>query len=109
MPRQLGIIFSVVLVALGTSSCFHNTDADEAIGRALDTSSDAIARAIDHDPPPAGFAIKDVLPDPDVQQKSTQMGMEMRASTPEEMTGRMKADIAKWGAVIEKAGIPRHE
>jgi tripartite-type tricarboxylate transporter receptor subunit TctC len=54
-------------------------------------------------------AIKDVLPDPDVRQKSSQMGMEMRASTPQEMTDRMKADIAKWGAVIEKAGIPKHD
>jgi hypothetical protein len=35
--------------------------------------------------------------------------MEMRGSTPDEMTQRMKDDIAKWGAVIEKAGIPKHE
>ena len=33
------------------------------------------------------------------------MGMAMRWSTPEDMTARMKADIAKWGAVIAKAGI----
>jgi hypothetical protein len=25
------------------------------------------------------------------------------------MTARMKADIAKWGAVIEKAGIAKRE
>jgi putative tricarboxylic transport membrane protein len=54
-------------------------------------------------------AMKDVIPDPAVQAKASQMGMEMRASTPEEMTARMKADIAKWGAVIEKAGIPKHD
>jgi hypothetical protein len=35
--------------------------------------------------------------------------MEMRASTPEAMTERMKRDIAKWTAVIEKAGIPKRE
>jgi len=35
--------------------------------------------------------------------------MEMRASTPEAMTQRMKSDIAKWRAVIDKAGIPKHE
>ena len=35
--------------------------------------------------------------------------MEMRGSTPEAMTERMKSDIAKWAAVIEKAGIPKHD
>jgi putative tricarboxylic transport membrane protein len=54
-------------------------------------------------------AMKDVIPDPSVQAKAGQMGMAMRSSTPEEMTARMKADIAKWGAVIEKAGIPKHD
>ncbi|HWX82465.1 MAG TPA: tripartite tricarboxylate transporter substrate-binding protein [Xanthobacteraceae bacterium] len=54
-------------------------------------------------------AMKDVIPGPDVQSKSNQMGMAMRWSTPDDMTARMQADIAKWGAVIEKAGIARHE
>jgi tripartite-type tricarboxylate transporter receptor subunit TctC len=54
-------------------------------------------------------AMKDVIPTADVQSKSAQMGMEMRWSTSEEMTARMKADIAKWGAVIDKAGIPKHD
>ena len=54
-------------------------------------------------------AINDVLPNPEVQEKSRKLGMEMRGSTPEEMTQRMKDDIAKWAAVIEKAGIPKHE
>jgi tripartite-type tricarboxylate transporter receptor subunit TctC len=54
-------------------------------------------------------AIKAVLPDPEVQRKANQLGMEMRASTAEEMTARMKADITKWGAVIDKAGIPKHD
>ncbi len=54
-------------------------------------------------------AMKEVIPTPDVQSKSAKMGMEMRWSTPEEMTERMKSDIAKWGAVIEKAGIPKHD
>jgi tripartite-type tricarboxylate transporter receptor subunit TctC len=54
-------------------------------------------------------AMKDVIPDADVQSKASQMGMAMRASTPEEMTVRMKADIAKWGAVIDKAGIPKRD
>jgi len=54
-------------------------------------------------------AMKDVIPGPDVQSKASQMGMAMRWSTPEDMTARMKADIAKWGAVIEKAGIAKRE
>jgi tripartite-type tricarboxylate transporter receptor subunit TctC len=54
-------------------------------------------------------AINDVLPKPEVQDKSRNLGMEMRGSTPEEMTARMKSDIAKWAAVIEKAGIPKHD
>jgi tripartite-type tricarboxylate transporter receptor subunit TctC len=54
-------------------------------------------------------AVKDVMPSPEIQARSSQMGMAMRWSTPEEMTARMKADIAKWGAVIEKAGIPKHD
>ena len=54
-------------------------------------------------------AINDVLPLPDVQEKSQRLGMDMRASTPEEMTARLKSDIAKWSAVIEKAGIPKRD
>jgi tripartite-type tricarboxylate transporter receptor subunit TctC len=34
-------------------------------------------------------------------------GMEARGTTPEELQHRMQADIAKWAAVIEKAGIER--
>jgi tripartite-type tricarboxylate transporter receptor subunit TctC len=56
-----------------------------------------------------GRAINAVLPSPDVQDKATKLGMEMRGSTPDEMNARMKGDIAKWAAVIEKAGIPKHD
>ncbi len=54
-------------------------------------------------------AMKDVIPTPDVQDRAKQMGMAMRWSAPEDMTARMKADIAKWGAVIEKAGIAKRD
>jgi tripartite-type tricarboxylate transporter receptor subunit TctC len=54
-------------------------------------------------------AMKDVIPSPDVQDRAKQMGMAMRWSTPEEMTARMKADIAKWSAVIDKAGIAKRD
>ena len=54
-------------------------------------------------------AINDVLPLPDVQEKSQKLGMVMRGSTPAEMDKRMTDDIAKWSAVIEKAGIPKRD
>ena len=54
-------------------------------------------------------AINDVLPNPEVQEKARNLGMEMHGSTPEEMTGRMKSDIRKWANVIEAAGIAKHD
>jgi tripartite-type tricarboxylate transporter receptor subunit TctC len=54
-------------------------------------------------------AMKAVIPDPDIEAKAQVVGMAMRWSTPEDMTARMKADIAKWGAVIAKAGIPKQD
>ncbi len=56
-----------------------------------------------------GAAMNAVLPQPDVQEKAKRLGMEMRPSTPDEMTERMKADIVKWGAVIARAGIEKRE
>ncbi|MGB7178283.1 MAG: tripartite tricarboxylate transporter substrate-binding protein, partial [Xanthobacteraceae bacterium] len=54
-------------------------------------------------------AMKDVMPTPEVQDRAKQLGMAMRWSTPEDMTARLKADIAKWGAVIEQAGIAKRD
>lgn len=54
-------------------------------------------------------AMKDVIPSPALQARSNQMGMAMRWSTPEEMAARMKADIGKFGAIVERAGIPKHD
>jgi tripartite-type tricarboxylate transporter receptor subunit TctC len=56
-----------------------------------------------------GRAINEVLPRPDVQERAKTMGIEMRGSTPAEMTELMTNEIAKWGSVIEKAGIPKHD
>jgi tripartite-type tricarboxylate transporter receptor subunit TctC len=53
--------------------------------------------------------INDVLPLPDVQQKSQNLGMDMHGSKPADMDKRMKDDIVKWSAVIEKAGIPKRD
>jgi tripartite-type tricarboxylate transporter receptor subunit TctC len=54
-------------------------------------------------------AVKEVMPSADIQTRSAEMGMAMRASTPGEMTARMKADMSKWSAVIEKAGIAKRD
>jgi tripartite-type tricarboxylate transporter receptor subunit TctC len=51
--------------------------------------------------------IKKAVAEPDVQEKARRLGLEMRASTPQEMRDRMAMDIAKWRDVIEKAGIPK--
>lgn len=51
--------------------------------------------------------VNDVLRLPEVQEMAMLFGMEARGTTPEELQDRMKADIAKWAAVIEKAGIER--
>jgi tripartite-type tricarboxylate transporter receptor subunit TctC len=53
--------------------------------------------------------INDVLPLPDVQEKSQNLGMDMHGSKPADMDRRMKDDIAKWSAVIDKAGIPKRD
>ncbi len=54
-------------------------------------------------------AMKAVIPDPDIQAKAQAVGMAMRWSTPEDMTARLRADIARWGGVIAKAGIPKRD
>lgn len=50
-------------------------------------------------------ALHAVLATPDVKQRMLDLGIEARASTPDELRARLKADIAKWGEVIVKAGI----
>src|ERR1700726_1786865 len=52
-------------------------------------------------------ALQDILADADVKQRLIALGIEARASTPQEISARLKADIGKWQKVIEKAGIPK--
>jgi tripartite-type tricarboxylate transporter receptor subunit TctC len=52
-------------------------------------------------------AIIEVLQAPDVQEAGHKLGLEMRGSTPDELTARLKGDIAKWTDVVEKANIPK--
>jgi tripartite-type tricarboxylate transporter receptor subunit TctC len=51
--------------------------------------------------------VNEVLQMPEVQEKARLFGMEARGTTPEEMRARLKVDIEKWAAVIEKAGLER--
>ena len=52
-------------------------------------------------------ALQTVLAMPDVKQRLLDLGVEGRASTPEELHARLQADIAKWSEVIAKAGNER--
>lgn len=52
-------------------------------------------------------ALHEVLADPALKKRALDLGIDTRASTPAELDARMRADIAKWGAVIAKAHIPK--
>jgi len=52
-------------------------------------------------------ALREILADADVKKRLLELGIEARASTPEEITERLKSDIAKWAEVIDKAGIEK--
>jgi len=51
--------------------------------------------------------INAALSDPALQGTAARLGMDIRGSTPDEMRDRMAADIQKWAAVIDKAGIEK--
>jgi len=52
-------------------------------------------------------ALADILADAGLRKRLLTLGIEARASTPEEIAGRLRSDIDKWRRVIEKAGIPK--
>jgi len=52
-------------------------------------------------------ALREILADPDVKKRLLELGIEAKASTPQEIYDRLKSDIDKWRAVIEKAGIEK--
>jgi putative tricarboxylic transport membrane protein len=47
------------------------------------------------------------LADPTLQATAGKLGIDARGTTPDDMRNRMAADIQKWAAVIEKAGIEK--
>jgi len=52
-------------------------------------------------------ALREVLEMPELKKRALDLGIEARASSPEEIQGRLKADIDKWAQVIERAGIAK--
>jgi tripartite-type tricarboxylate transporter receptor subunit TctC len=51
--------------------------------------------------------LQEILTEPEVKKRLLELGIEARASTPEEISARLKSDIDKWQNVIEKAGIAK--
>jgi tripartite-type tricarboxylate transporter receptor subunit TctC len=52
-------------------------------------------------------AVVAALATEEVRKKLHDLNVEARSSTPEQTTELLASDIKRWGAVIEKAGIPR--
>jgi tripartite-type tricarboxylate transporter receptor subunit TctC len=52
-------------------------------------------------------ALQDILADAELKKRLIALGIDAKASTPEEIAGRLKSDIDKWRQVIEKAKIPK--
>ena len=49
--------------------------------------------------------LRAALSDPDLVKRYTELGLEPLPSTPDELSGRLRIEIAKWGRVIRDAGI----
>jgi tripartite-type tricarboxylate transporter receptor subunit TctC len=52
-------------------------------------------------------ALQEILAKDDVKRRLLELGIEARASTPQEISARLKSDIDKWQKVIEKAGVQK--
>jgi tripartite-type tricarboxylate transporter receptor subunit TctC len=49
--------------------------------------------------------LRAIVESPDFQKRMLELGGEPKASTPEELEARLKADIDMWAAVVKKAGL----
>jgi tripartite-type tricarboxylate transporter receptor subunit TctC len=52
-------------------------------------------------------SLHEILASSDVVKQYADVGIEAKASSPEELAARLRQDIDKWGKVIERAGIPK--
>ena len=49
------------------------------------------------------------LSDPELVQRYTELGLEPLPTSPDELSGRLRAEIAKWRRVIREAGIEQQQ
>jgi tripartite-type tricarboxylate transporter receptor subunit TctC len=54
-------------------------------------------------------AVVEALHSSEAQDTGRKLGMEMRGSTPDELSARLKSDITKWSDLIETAHIPKQD
>lgn len=52
-------------------------------------------------------ALQQILADPGLKKRLLDLGIDAKASTPDQLAARLRGDIDKWRAVIDKAGIER--
>jgi tripartite-type tricarboxylate transporter receptor subunit TctC len=52
-------------------------------------------------------ALQQILADPDVKKRLIALGIEAKASTPDEISARLTSDIERWGKVIDRSGIQK--
>ncbi|MPZ58672.1 MAG: tripartite tricarboxylate transporter substrate binding protein [Rhizobiales bacterium] len=52
-------------------------------------------------------AMREIMADEAVKKRYAALGIEAKASSPEELKARLAGDIKKWGDVIQRAGIPK--
>jgi tripartite-type tricarboxylate transporter receptor subunit TctC len=52
--------------------------------------------------------LAEVLAGPEMKRRLLELGIEARSTQPQQLRAQLEADIAKWEAVITKAGIPKN-
>ncbi|WP_420134328.1 Bug family tripartite tricarboxylate transporter substrate binding protein [Rhodopseudomonas sp.] len=52
-------------------------------------------------------ALQEILADPALKKQLLDLGIDARASTPDQLAARLKSDIDKWKAVIDASGIEK--
>jgi tripartite-type tricarboxylate transporter receptor subunit TctC len=52
-------------------------------------------------------AVREVLADDELKKRYLDLGIEAKASSPDDMKARLQSEIEKWARVIERANIPK--
>jgi tripartite-type tricarboxylate transporter receptor subunit TctC len=77
----------------------YEVDSWNALYAKAGTPADIIARI--------NRAVREVMAQPDLGKRMSELGLEPKPGPPEEVAARLKADIAKWTKVIDDAHIPK--